>query len=73
MDIRHVAVLMLETRSFNCMLGMLYPSDDKFDGLTSTESADVATQVQDVQSDAGLLQITEDQSQRGPGHPIQRP
>ena len=25
MDIRHVVVLMLENRSFDCMLGMLYP------------------------------------------------
>jgi phospholipase C len=38
MDIKHVVVLMLENRSFDCMLGMLYPSDDKFDGLTGTES-----------------------------------
>ena len=38
MDIRHVVVLMLENRSFDCMLGMLYPSDDRFDGLTGTES-----------------------------------
>lgn len=37
MDIKHVVVLMLENRSFDCMLGMLYPSDDKFDGLTGTE------------------------------------
>jgi phospholipase C len=37
MDIRHVVVLMLENRSFDCMLGMLYPSGDKFDGLTGTE------------------------------------
>ena len=28
---------MLENRSFDCMLGMLYPSDDKFDGLIGTE------------------------------------
>ena len=37
MDIRHVVVLMLENRSFDSMLGMLYPSSDKFDGLTGTE------------------------------------
>lgn len=37
MDIRHVVVLMLENRSFDCMLGMLYPSDEKFDGLSGTE------------------------------------
>ena len=38
MDIRHVVVLMLENRSFDCMLGMLYASDAKFDGLTGPES-----------------------------------
>ncbi|WP_428485213.1 alkaline phosphatase family protein [Rhodopila sp.] len=37
MDIRHVVVLMLENRSFDCMLGTLYPSNDRFDGLTGTE------------------------------------
>jgi len=37
MEIRHVVVLMLENRSFDSMLGMLYPSDDHFDGLTGTE------------------------------------
>lgn len=38
MDIKHVVVLMLENRSFDCMLGMLYQSGDKFDGLTGTET-----------------------------------
>jgi phospholipase C len=37
MDIKHVVVLMLENRSFDSMLGMLYPSSDHFDGLTGTE------------------------------------
>jgi len=37
MDIKHVVVLMLENRSFDSMLGQLYPSDDTFDGLTGTE------------------------------------
>jgi len=37
MDIRHVVVLMLENRSFDCMLGMLYPNSDNFDGLIGTE------------------------------------
>jgi phospholipase C len=36
-DIRHVVVLMLENRSFDCMLGQLYPASDAFDGLTGTE------------------------------------
>ena len=37
MDIKHVVVLMLENRSFDSMLGMLYQSGDGFDGLTGTE------------------------------------
>jgi phospholipase C len=37
MDIKHVVVLMLENRSFDSMLGMLYESDETFDGLTGTE------------------------------------
>ena len=37
MDIKHVVVLMLENRSFDSMLGMLYPPGDQFDGLTGTE------------------------------------
>ncbi len=37
-DIRHVVVLMLENRSFDQMLGMLYESGPGFDGLTGTES-----------------------------------
>ena len=37
MDIQHVVVLMLENRSFDCMLGMLYQSGEKFDGLRGTE------------------------------------
>jgi phospholipase C len=37
-DIKHVVVLMLENRSFDCMLGRLYPGDPDFDGLTLNES-----------------------------------
>lgn len=37
-DIAHVVVLMLENRSFDCMLGRLYPSGPGFDGLTGAES-----------------------------------
>lgn len=37
MDIKHVVVLMLENRSFDSMLGMLYEADESFDGLTGTE------------------------------------
>jgi len=37
-DIRHVVVLMLENRSFDCMLGRLRPAGPDFDGLTGTET-----------------------------------
>jgi phospholipase C len=37
MDIRHVVVLMLENRSFDCMLGRLYPASANFDGLRGDE------------------------------------
>ena len=36
-DIQHVVVLMLENRSFNSMLGRLYPDRPDFDGLTGAE------------------------------------
>ena len=36
--IDHIVVLMLENRSFDSMLGMLYPASSQFDGLTGTES-----------------------------------
>ena len=36
-DIRHVVVLMLENRSFDCMLGVLWPQGPEFDGLTGLE------------------------------------
>jgi hypothetical protein len=37
-QINHIVVLMLENRSFDSMLGMLYPASARFDGLTGTES-----------------------------------
>lgn len=37
-DIQHVVVLMLENRSFDCILGRLYPQDPDFRGLTLNES-----------------------------------
>jgi phospholipase C len=37
-DIQHVVVLMLENRSFDCMLGRLYPDDPDYRGLTLNES-----------------------------------
>jgi phospholipase C len=36
--INHIVVLMLENRSFDCLLGALYPKSAGFDGLTGTES-----------------------------------
>ena len=36
--IEHVVVLMLENRSFDCMLGRLYPGGPNYDGLTLNES-----------------------------------
>src|SRR5208337_5506830 len=38
MDIKHAVVLMLENRSFDCMLGMLYPNSASFDGLIGNET-----------------------------------
>lgn len=38
MEIRHVVVLMLENRSFDSMLGRLWPGRDGFDGLTGNET-----------------------------------
>jgi phospholipase C len=35
--IEHVVVLMLENRSFDSMLGRLYPKSDAFDGLSGSE------------------------------------
>jgi phospholipase C len=37
-QIEHVVVLMLENRSFDCMLGWLYPGRTDFDGLRGSES-----------------------------------
>src|SRR3954454_4982349 len=36
--IEHVVVLMLENRSFDSLLGRLYPKSETFDGLEGTES-----------------------------------
>ena len=37
-SIDHVILVMLENRSFDHMLGFLYPRSDDFDGLDGTES-----------------------------------
>ena len=36
--IEHVVVLMLENRSFDCLLGRLYVGRDDFDGLKGNET-----------------------------------
>lgn len=36
--IKHIVVLMLENRSFDSMLGKLYPKNDQFNGLSGEES-----------------------------------
>jgi phospholipase C len=36
--IKHVVVLMLENRSFDCLLGRLYIDRSDFNGLVGTES-----------------------------------
>jgi phospholipase C len=62
-DIRHVVVLMLENRSFDCMLGNLYPSGPGYDGLTGTERniwhrPDGSQQVIEVWQDPALTART---------------
>jgi phospholipase C len=37
-SLEHIVVLMLENRSFDCMLGRLYPAGPNYDGLTLNES-----------------------------------
>jgi phospholipase C len=37
-SINHIVQLMLENRSFDHMLGFLYPKSDNFEGLAGTES-----------------------------------
>jgi phospholipase C len=52
--IEHVVVLMLENRSFDSMLGMLYPSDGTFDGLTGQETNIHAGQIVSVWKSSSL-------------------
>jgi phospholipase C len=42
-QIKHIVQLMLENRSFDQMLGFLYPERDDFDGLTGNEESDSVT------------------------------
>ena len=37
-NINHIVVLMMENRSFDSMLGRLYPKSDGFDGINGTET-----------------------------------
>jgi phospholipase C len=57
-DIQHVVVLMLENRSFDCMLGRLYPNDPNFIGLTLNESNTYADGVFPVWNDPGMTPET---------------
>ena len=52
--IEHVVVLMLENRSFDCMLGALYPADATFAGLTGEESNLDGTTSVPVWNDEGM-------------------
>ena len=36
-NIDHIVVLMLENRSFDCLLGKLYPKSESFEGLSGNE------------------------------------
>jgi phospholipase C len=47
-EIRHVVVLMLENRSFDCMLGDLYPAGPGFNGLTGKESNPLGPGLPDI-------------------------
>jgi phospholipase C len=53
-DIQHVVVLMLENRSFDCMLGRLYPDDPDYNGLTLNESNSYANTPIGVWSGDGM-------------------
>jgi phospholipase C len=53
-DIQHVVVLMLENRSFDCMLGRLYPDDPDYKGLSLNESNIYANTAFGVWSGKGM-------------------
>jgi phospholipase C len=56
--IEHVVVLMMENRSFDCLLGKLYPVSSNFDGLTGTESNQVNGKTYPVWNGADLSSTT---------------
>lgn len=57
-DIQHVIVLMLENRSFDSMLGRLYPNDPDYRGLTLNESNTYAGTVFPVWNDPAMTPAT---------------
>lgn len=56
--VEHVVVLMLENRSFDCMLGRLYPDDPDFRGLTLKESNVYGSATIPVWNDPGMSPTT---------------
>jgi phospholipase C len=65
--IEHVVVLMMENRSFDCLLGKLYPVSSNFDGLTGTESNQVNGKTYPVWNGADLSSTTLKISDPDPG------
>lgn len=57
-DIQHVVVLMLENRSFDCMLGRLYPQDPDYLGLTLNEYNNCGSRGFGVWNDTGMSSMT---------------
>src|SRR3984957_4725891 len=57
-DIQHVVVLMLENRSFDCMLGRLYPQDPDYLGLTLNEYNNCGSRGFGVWTDSGMSSMT---------------
>jgi phospholipase C len=57
-DIQHVVVLMLENRSFDCMLGRLYPNDPDYRGLTLHEFNNYAGGGYGVWNDSSMTPTT---------------
>lgn len=57
-NIQHVVVLMLENRSFDCMLGRLYPGDANYRGLTLLEYNNYNSTGYGVWNDPAMLPST---------------
>ena len=56
--IQHVVVLMLENRSFDCVLGRLYPGDANYRGLTLSEYNNYHNTAYGVWNDKAMLPST---------------